>query len=581
LGLVLACGGSEEPPAAPLPTTSATPQPPVVPPTPRSDSGHDATQAQAAVPDTMLATATRPPIAQPRTTKPWHRHISVPGSFVADFPKPPDTAAIPRGAAPEAPKDAAARFTEDGENYVVTWRDLDDKNLAKKASNIPTLFAPDRARLIAEHGGELRSKRATRLGPHPGMDYVVLGGSHPVQIRQLQVGPRRYTLIADTPDETHAERFLASFALTESAPAPLLDPWHSYLSLDGRFEIETSDYQPDVVASDLARRYIFDLPEPAIGCRVDTIVINPDQAKTTLDSFAARAAEFPSTLLVNAKAAGPPKATKVAGRAGFEINFSGNLPAEAGGAAATGTLRLTTYSSRLFAIAATTRKGGEEAAKRCLDSFGPWMANLNGAQARRATRRCNVGRVTACKTLALVALDAFESEPAEVNLIKACRLADGPACGRLAALLTDNAEDMDSALLQRIEKLLTLGCRLEDGASCFSLADNFAPGTTPAAKAAASLQLMERACEFGFAEGCQLAGQRLRTDKRAADALTLFGRGCAHGIHEACLQAADLLTVGGAGVTADPDRGIAIVERLCKEAGHRRACLILEGPASP
>jgi len=121
----------------------------------------------------------------------------------------------------------------------------------------------------------------------------------------------------------------------------------------------------------------------------------------------------------------------------------------------------------------------------------------------------------------------------------------------------------------RAAALYRSACPSEPG-GCFNLALLYKDGRGVPQDLAASLELLEHACDAGMAEGCLMAGNQLLEQGETALADTRFERACSEGLPLGCVNLAVGLLDPVSG-EPDPTRALPMLQRAC-DAGEPYGC---------
>jgi len=110
-------------------------------------------------------------------------------------------------------------------------------------------------------------------------------------------------------------------------------------------------------------------------------------------------------------------------------------------------------------------------------------------------------------------------------------------------------------------------CKKSDGAACFRVALAHHEGRGVETDFGKHLELMRRACELGYADGCAEEAAGYKTSETTSDdakSPALFERACLAGVQrrQPCKEAG-FLYVDGEGVPADKPKGVALLQRAC------------------
>jgi len=203
---------------------------------------------------------------------------------------------------------------------------------------------------------------------------------------------------------------------------------------------------------------------------------------------------------------------------------------------------------------------------------------------RFAKRACDAGNAFGCSLLGLHYQDGLGTAWAPGKAIEAydqaCRAHEGVGCYNLASMYYGgHGVDADTAKGDALTKLAATywdaACHGDAPRWCTNLAYLYASDRS---KQAQVLELDQRACDHGVLVGCTEAlREKLAhgtiTSKTVLDELVKL---CSRDEPAACAMAGASLLVGGEGLTADPKRGLGLLERACK-LGEKTSC---EGIAS-
>jgi|GEM_PF-2898966 len=186
---------------------------------------------------------------------------------------------------------------------------------------------------------------------------------------------------------------------------------------------------------------------------------------------------------------------------------------------------------------------------------------------------CDRGDGAACNRLGVAAArgdgGAKSLEAARGFYERSCEAGDGTGCANLGALHQRDFGDDKAAV-----HYYRLGCDRRSPAACTGLAAMLATGRAIAKDEAKARELLEAACEAGYAAGCGRLGATLSRDAEPGTrARELMQRGCDAGDAESCVELG-AAWVDGRGGARDEARGISLWLGLC-DRGTAAGCAAL------
>jgi TPR repeat protein len=126
---------------------------------------------------------------------------------------------------------------------------------------------------------------------------------------------------------------------------------------------------------------------------------------------------------------------------------------------------------------------------------------------------------------------------------------------------------------KRAAGLYAQACDSGEMLACRNLGNAYVQGYGVSVDLRRATALFARACTGGVAKACNDQALLVAKNDRKL-AVTLFQRACDGGNDEGCANfAINLIT--GSGIVADPERGIALLNKGCTLNDHARSCLLL------
>jgi TPR repeat protein len=194
----------------------------------------------------------------------------------------------------------------------------------------------------------------------------------------------------------------------------------------------------------------------------------------------------------------------------------------------------------------------EAAAKACAEAVPPADGACTSGVAGTCMGPCLAGDPEACTTLGSE-LHASDAACATALWSAACERDDATACTQLAEHVVD-VEQRVAAATKACEGKRARGCRILGELRVGSDEDEAAGH-------------FDRACELGDAIGCLRAGQHYAGGNRdRVVASERYERGCNLGEPTACRELA-MAFFTGSGVTRDLDRGLQLMDQVCRMDG--------------